>query len=305
MTRFYLLACLFLTSLTLSAQILPEDSTIQVIGYWSKGEKQSYAVTYDKYKVSGKDTTNRMLVSYDVNITVKDSTEKTYLIEWYYTNFSVDTDNILVKKIMSVSENVPVLLKTDEFGAILEVANWKEVRNRTKKAFDILKKELKKIPGAEDLLGPAANGYSSKEAVEANAIKDAIQFYTFHGAAYTLNEKLGGPMQFANNLGGKPFDGTLEVMVTGLDEENDFAEIEMMQVIDSKQLTDVTYDYIKKLAGSNKSLPKRKDYPEMSNQTETFTRVHGSSGWIIASRETKIVSTGESSNVEERIIIIK
>lgn len=305
MNRIGLLFLFVLSALSSYAQIIPEDSTIQVIGYWSIGEKQSYNVTVDKYKVTGTDTTKRERISYDVNITVKDSTEKTYLIEWYYTNYNVNSENEMVKKIMTISEDVPVLLKTDEFGAILEVANWKEVRDRTKNIVDVLKEELAKIPGAEALLEQTKSLYTSKESVEANAIKDAMQFYTFHGAAYTLNEELGGPMQFANNLGGKPFDGTLAVVVTDIDEANDFAEIRMNQVIDSKQLTDATYNYLKNLAGSKKGFPKRKEYPGLINETETFTRIHGSSGWVIASKETKVVSAGKAANVEERIIRIK
>ena len=41
---------------TLSAQINLNDSTVQVVAYWSKGDSYDYLYDYYKYNIQGKDT---------------------------------------------------------------------------------------------------------------------------------------------------------------------------------------------------------------------------------------------------------
>ena len=67
---------MFLTVFATSVfgQINMEDSTAQVISYWSIGEKQSYSMSLQKIKLEGTDTTENVLMTYDVDISVIDST---------------------------------------------------------------------------------------------------------------------------------------------------------------------------------------------------------------------------------------
>jgi hypothetical protein len=58
---------------------------------------------------------------------VKDSTADSYTLEWKYKNYEIESENEILKKIMSMSEDMTVLVKTDEFGAFEEVVNWKEL----------------------------------------------------------------------------------------------------------------------------------------------------------------------------------
>ena len=73
-----------LTGLITFGQINMADSTAQVITYWEKGEKQNYSVTTEKIRITGSDTTSREMMTYDVEITVLNSSDKSYMIEWYY-----------------------------------------------------------------------------------------------------------------------------------------------------------------------------------------------------------------------------
>jgi hypothetical protein len=147
--------------------------------------------------------------------------------------------------------------------------------------------------------------YMSKESIEANAIKDALQFYTFHGAKYTLGEKLTGKVQLMNNFGGKPFDTELSVSLDEIDQENDIALIRMYQNIDSQQLTDATYAYLKTVAPAGKPMPAKDKFPLLTNETWTASQIHGGSGWVIYSIETKQTMAEGIVNVEERTIELK
>jgi len=302
----FILTTLFIFSLcTAFGQINMADSSVQVIGYWNIGDKQSFDITYEKYKVKGEDTTAGMMISYEVDVTVKDSTENTYIIEWFYKNYQVDTDNPLVQKIAKASDDISVLIKTDELGSVLEVVNWEEVQAYMVKAMKPLQEELKEIPAAMQILEQSMAIFSSKAAIEANAIKDAIQFYSFHGGGYTLNEEIEGEIQFANNMGGKPFDAEVALSLDEINEEDDNFVIRMYQSINSEQLTKVTYDYLLKVGTFGDKIPTLEEFPPLANEVWTASQIHGSTGWPLFSIETKEVSAEGVMNVEERIIRIK
>jgi hypothetical protein len=123
-----LLACLLLmfSAIGSFAQIDMNDSTVQAIGYWDRNETYSYLVTSTKYKVTKDDTTARETLKYDLDITIKDSTANSYTIEWAYKNLQHSSTNELVRKLAAVSENIRVVIKTNEMGAFEEVVNWQD-----------------------------------------------------------------------------------------------------------------------------------------------------------------------------------
>lgn len=305
MKKTLFIGILLLFSIKTFGQISVKDSTVQVVGYWSKLEKQSYNVSYEKLKIKNKDTISRELMQYEVDLKVIDSTENSYTTEWYYKNFKIDTNNELVKKLTSLSNDISVLIKTDELGSFIEVVNWENVRDYLNKVSEELKKELKDIPNSEQIIDNIKNIYSSKQSVEANAIKDAIQFYSFHGVKYKLGEEISEDLTVSNNFGGKPFDTRIKYSLDEINSEDGNSVIRMKQVVNSEQLTNETYNYLKKIGSFGKNIPERKDFPSLTNETYTASRIHGETGWIIYSIETKEVKAEDTTNIEERIIEIK
>ena len=296
---------IFLISSTLFGQISVQDSTVQVIGYWSKQETQSYDISYEKYKIKSKDTISRELMKYEVDIKIIDSTENSYTIEWFYKNYSIDTDNELVRKLTSIANDISVKIKTDEFGAFIEIVNWEEIRDYLTKVTETLKDELKDVPNHEKIIANVMKVYSTKESIEANAIKDALQFYQFHGVKYKLGEELEGKLETTNNYGGNPFETDVRYSLDEINEIDGNSILRSTQAINSEQLTDATYNYLEKLGTFGDKFPPRNEFPLLTNVTYTASRIHGESGWIIYSIETKEITAEETTNVEERIIEIK
>ncbi|HEX3006064.1 MAG TPA: hypothetical protein VHO90_00455 [Bacteroidales bacterium] len=297
---------LFFISLHLFGQINSNDSTVQVIGYWDKNEKQSFRVTFDKYQVKAGDTTNREKYTYDVEITILDSTSKSYTIQWLYKNYQVQTGNELTKKIMSLAEDCKVIITTDELGAFVEVANWKDVRDYMNNAIKKVKAQFKNVPNIDNIFGQIQKVYTSKEAIETVAIKDIHQFYTFHGAKYKLGQELNNRIKLPNLLGGDPFDTDITVILDDINFEGDNSVLRMWQTTDSAQLTEATYNYLKRMALDMKvALPKREDIKTITNKTSMGSRIHGSTGWVTYSFETKETSTDGIVNVEERVIELR
>ncbi|MDO7172936.1 hypothetical protein [Mariniflexile sp. AS56] len=304
MNKLLLLGIALLLSAKLSAQINVKDSTVQVIGYWEKQETQSYTVSYEKIKVKSNDTLSRDLITYEVDIKILDSTQNSYTIEWFYKNYAIDTENALAQKLATISSDLSVIIKTDELGAFLEIINADDIKTHLEKVTKTLKEELKNIPNSEKLITNAMNIYTSKESIQANAIKDVMQFYQFHGVKYKLGEELEGLLETANNYGDKPFDTNVRFSLDEINEVDGNSIFRSNHIINSNQLTDATYNYLKNSGNFGDNFPQRDKFPSLTNITNTASRIHGETGWLIYSIETKEISAEASTNIEERIIEI-
>lgn len=305
MRKLQILGLAIFLSVGAFGQINMIDSTAQVIGYWDKNEKQTYIITHEKFKVKDSDTTSREFYRYAVDMTIVDSTANSYVIDWFYRDYEIQSNNELIQKLSSITEDMTVRIRTDELGAFQEVVNWKEVRDYILKATKLMKKETKSIPNMDKFIKQVEGMYSTKQSIELGAVKEMQQYYTFHGGKYELGEEVNANMQAANLYGGDPFDMKVTLWLDELNPDNNNFIIRMQQTIDSEQLTNATFDYLVKMAETMKvPAPKKEDIPPMTNDIWTASRIHGT-GWIIYSVETKEVKAEGVTNFEERIIEIQ
>lgn len=305
MKRLKILGFAILLSVKIYGQINMNDSTAQVIGYWDNNEKQSYIVTQEEYKIKDSDTTSREFYKYAVDITIVDSTADSYIIEWFYKDYEIKSENPLIQKLTSIIEDMSIRIRTNELGVFQEVINWKDVKEYILKGTRLLKKETKDIPNMDNVIKQLEELYSTKESIELAAVKEMQQFYTFHGAKYEYGEEYNAVMKVANLYGGEPFDTKVTVWLDELKPDDNNFIIRMKQSVDSEQLTKATFDYLTKMSETLKvPAPKNEDMPEFTNDTYTASRIHGS-GWIIYSIETKETKAEGQTNIEERIIEIQ
>ena len=122
---------------------------------------------------------------------------------------------------------------------------------------------------------------------------------------YGLGEKLTGKLETSNNFGGKPYETDVQYSLDEINQTDGNSILRSNEVINSKELTDATYNYLKKIGTFGKNIPDRKDFPSLTNETSTASRIHGETGWIIYSIETKTVTAEGTTNIEERIMEIK
>lgn len=298
-----LVGCLSLSPLM--AQINMEDSTVQTIAYWDKGQKQNYHINVSKIKLDGKDTTSKNSISYDVEVTVLDSTEKTYTIQWVYKNYTTSFKDPLLSKILTANNNQKVIYKTDENGMIQEVVNWQELSNNAKKTMNEIGKDSRITPEIKIALDQAIAISASKESIESNGIKDIQQFHNFHGAKYKLGEVLEGKLEVNNMFGGKPFDCNLTVLLDEIYGEELNYLIRSSEVIDQQQLIDATYGYMTQLAKNlNTKAPDKKLLKDLKNETNTSNIIHND-GWVVYSYQVKEVNADKSTQLEIREIEIQ
>jgi len=309
MKKLIILFALSLLFTPIIAQINKPDSSVQVVSYWNRHDKQRYTITEESYQVKNTaDTTKRQLFTYDVDIEVIDSTADSYTIKWLFHNFTMkQTWDPMMEKLLSVVNNMPVIVKTSEMGVFKEVVNWEVVRNHIAKGIDLIKSECKDAPNLDMVVEQLQNTYSTKEAMENSAIQEIQQYYAFHGAKYKLNEEYPSKIKRPNVYGGEPFDAEINVFLDEINFNEDNVVLRTSQVINNKQLTDAAYQYVKKMA-QNMGAPfntKRIDFPMAVNNIDTASRIQASTGWVIFSIQTKEVSMDNLLQVDERTIEIQ
>lgn len=274
---------------TMNSQI-----SVQVVGYWGMNEKYEYKGSYQKYKVTGKDTVFESDMTYDITIKITDSTSNSYKVEWLYKNHKFKRGNKIAKLISNPTDSVKVEFITDELGAFKEVLNMEELLSFYDKKFKTLikesrDKELKKI------LIQVNKQFKNENFIKNNSYKDLLNFYTFHGAKYDLKKEYNAKMKTSNNYGGEPFDTEVKVWLDEIDSENNNFIMRSYQKIDSIQLKNAVSKHLK--APLNK-------IPEITNETYIANRIHGT-GWTTYSILTREVNSDNSKSVEEYIIKIK
>lgn len=305
MRKILLISFSIFITLFVSAQINLKDSSVQAIGYWDKKEKQNYSITTDKFKVKGKDTVSKARLTYDVEITVIDSTDKSYTLQWDYSNFKSTSTDIIRRKLDAAPQGLKILVKTDEMGSFEEVLNWKEVRDHVLKTSSILRTEFVNDKDFDLVMKEVEKLYATKENVEAIAINDIQQFYMFHGGKYTKGEPAEGKIEIPNVFGGKPFDAEVYIYLEEINKEDDNYVLRYEQSVDEKQLIAAATEYVTSIAKKiGKPVPKDFNLKEMVHETLVGARIH-EYGWPIYIILTKTVTSEDMVNIEERVIEIK
>ena len=145
------------------------------------------------------------------------------MVEWFYHNYQSNSTNEIVKKTISVAENLKVVIETDALGAVRGVRNWEEVSAYIKKGIAQVTSNYEMSPQKQKILAQIELKYTTKEAIESSAIEDVIQFQLFHGAKYQKGEVLEVPLQLTNNYNpNKPFDAKAIVSLEGIYPEDSY-----------------------------------------------------------------------------------
>lgn len=283
-----------------------QDSTVQVISYYELGESYSYSVEVEEYKVEAKDTFEHEFMYYDLDVTVIDSTENSYILRWTYSEIESESEDTLLNTFISSIDKFSIDVLTDEYGVIKDVLNWENVRDYMLNVTDSLKLLLDNVPEINAVLDEFSKIYTSKEGVMSFAIQDVQQLHDFFGAKFTLDREASGVLKTPNiYYPEEPFDMSVSVIVEKMDSITNDYYIRSIKEIDSDQLTETTYNYLKKLSTQkNTGFMEREDFFKMTNLTETLSQIHNT-GWVLGSVQWKEVSAEGYTKMEVRRIQMK
>ena len=303
------LLLLLLLPLKFFGQINPADSTVQVIAYWDKAEKHTYALTYQKLKVTGNDTIVTQDIRYKADISIIESAATGYTVEWKYRDYSFG--NTTGKQIeesgmgsaIKLFQNIPVRFTTDENGTFKELLNWEEVRDKLKSSMDIAKNTLK-LPEAFSALNEKL---LTRADVEDIAIKDVQLFYMFYGQKLNLGVPIEEQVDSGNEITG-PVKSDISLLLELIDFEESWYKVSYYQSYDEVAINKVMLPLvISMLSGIIKS-SETEDVNKI--KFKSFEDFYGSvlhdSGWPISTAYDRIVTLdNDEQAIERRTILLE
>jgi len=295
---------IFLLGFTLTSfsQIDLSDTTAVVIAHWKMNEMQSYKVSSSSNTTEEDNIISSESILYDLSVKVIDSTQVGYILEWTRKNFEITSDDDFEKTLIKISEDLPFWITTDEFGSSIQVLNWEDVGNEIMKRAETLKESNKNFPERIRKINKIVRQSSSKELLEMSMILDAQQFFAFHGAKYKFDEKIDLKVKVPNNFGGDPLDANSTLIMDQVNINQGTFIIRSSQRINPQQLTAVTYDYLSSLNMVGAELPPFEEFPLVTKLMWGGSEIHGISGWVLYSIETKQTNSNKLVVIEERSI---
>lgn len=203
---------------TLSAQINLNDSTVQVVAYWSKGDSYDYLYDYYKYNIQGKDTISWERTISKINITIIDSTENSYTLQAVYDTPNAirsGSDSIsreLTSRISRTFGNDTVIVETNELGTIKRLVNFDQLRSRYLKAAEMTAEALCAQQGSEAqkdslfrfLKSTLYKQMGDTTVIVSTALEELSLLLYYHGCKMDFDEEYQIEENFPSLVGAHP-----------------------------------------------------------------------------------------------------
>ena len=295
----------------LYGQINIADSTVQVLGYWDKHEKETYIITEYDIKIKDNDTIKNEYIKYEAIVTIIDSTANSYTIKWDYQNYSTNSDNEIYKKLIKLAEDTEVYIKTDENGKFIEVVNWLELVDYIKRTTNKFLEDYKESEPIINMIQSILSKYDSKQSIENYTILEILQFHYYHGLKFQMGEVLETEAKFPSAYTKEPLNGYVEYYLDEINNEENYYIIRSVQEVNKEELHEATKNHLINLikAGFKEGAKEltTKDLGEIgdfTNEIYYFHQMHVS-GWPIYTVFTNVTKNKEVMVVKKRIVEIK
>ena len=241
--RLFMLVCMLFVLVAASAQnLLLEDEsdveTIDVVGYFCKGDTMTYKKTYSKLKVVQNDTTITDAYEEVFMIVVTDSTDSGYRMKMIPVSFDYNEESdsihrIMQTKLSELTQNIVCEFTTDEFGSLKSIVNWRDIRDQMKIAIKGMYDSLYgTIPGLDTIM-PRKQvenlmllQYSTEQGIK-SAYDELDNLFGLHGTPIPIGEN-----ETDSEENGYPQHITLKAGYTPIedetcDSEDDYAVMTM------------------------------------------------------------------------------
>lgn len=228
--RPYLLLILFgLLSWTAMAQTT--DSSVVFKTNFLKNEYQRFDVSKTIYSLNRKDTTEMMRFGFKAEVVVTDSTEYGYILKWKLSNYTINTSDTYLQKLMALASPVLISYHISKPGVFEEFITGTTATSCLEAG---LPKVLEAFRGLSDSTSKAevATIYAFRDNLESLLLGFMIQFHQFHGLGYTLGEVVNVPVEIISRFTTKPLPGVQRKKLTTIDSSNQTAVMAYATILD-------------------------------------------------------------------------
>ena len=182
---------------TLEVDTAGEDSVVNVVAYFCKGDTCEYWIYENEWKVNGKDTVKTLGVSTQVRLVVNDSTSKGYKMSYTFLDVKADSVGVMAMLTERTAKSVigtTVNFETDEYGSITKITNLSQIKKQAKALFKASMKDIAAMPimqAMKKAIGldfmKIGNQANTDEVVE-GYLEELKLLFAYHGSQYAVGE---------------------------------------------------------------------------------------------------------------------
>lgn len=237
-----------------NAQINKADSTVQAITYWNLNESYTYEFIQGKNKSEGGESSMDNSLRSILQVTVIDSTETSYTIEWRFLKHDIPGID-QIPELKNLLNDKKYVYRTNEIGEFEELLNWEEVRDNTlatTRASLSMAFQGRNEAEADSLINSTYTMMESmmtKEYIEQKVIEPVSIFHSFFGGVYGLDEVIETDIDIAIpafNLGNTT--ARVKIWLDEIDFEDDIYTICFEQKIAQEQIKKIMEQFFGELS---------------------------------------------------------
>lgn len=276
---------------------LVSSSKITTIGYWNNGDKVNYHVTSSDAttKFGATQPTKQTSNTYDLEITVVDSTEHSYILEMKYLKASVEEVDPQLKEIMNSFQTTSAIrYRTDEFGIFQKILNTAVLQKNFKTKCEEFKKQLTTKSSPEEakksiaFLDALLVEFAKPENIEGLYLGDIMAIHGNYGMELDLNKPTDVDVQIPC-LMDIVVNGTGKILLQSINKAKDLAIISIKYKPNQEELKKYMKTFFELFVPKDNKDFKIDDMKIDFENTEKL-QMYLSSGWMESIQTSRTVS---------------
>lgn len=236
--------CLLFGMISFVSMSAVSDSSVVFKASFLKNELQSYTISRTLYNLQKGDTTSLERVRMRADVYVQDSTENYYLLNWRFSNFTINTTNIQLKQLIDLAKPVQISCRISKPGVLTDFLNGEAVSSCLEEALPQVLAQFANKKGKE-VQNEVASIYDMRETLESLMLKSITQFHQAYGLGYKLNEIVDVPTEMTSRFSTNPIKGIVRKKLTKIDTENHIAVLSTATFFDQTEFRKSFSDYLK------------------------------------------------------------
>ena len=286
------------------AQDATNNSFFQMVAKWGKDEKQTYKVTDEFYNLKPPETIPLEIYTYtyEVDVTVIDSTANSYTINWFYHDYDFNGSKAIRTFFSGIKTGLTVTLHTDRFGALTEIANWQEIKDQIYQNTELIHLLDPINSELDEIIKNVKETYSTKENMQANCFNEIMKFYLFNTTSFKSEFENTTRIKVTNPYTGTPMDASQQFSAKKFNLDDGVVTLSLHTGYDSEQLTKTKFDYLTSESEKmNTPRPNWASFPKDDIQEMTISTIHFS-GWPMRIVDERQVYSASISKVVKTTI---
>lgn len=297
-----LLGCT-LFAYTLQGQALT-DTTVAMIAFYELGDEMNYH--FKEVEEQTKDgATTTETSSYDMKMTVTDSTAAGYRVRLDYSNWESDVNlEGMEKDIAELATAIPSQYSTDELGVFQGLENWEDMQGIIDTIFTrFIAQKGTELPDSVGVMLKTMMTSMFQSEEQANFwAQDINRYHYFYGANLDRRTPLEAVKYYTNAFVDMQMPGQQIITVVEVDEENWTAHLRMEAGISAEASRVLTFNFLKENAKTlgidDPEALKIEDIPNISVREQLDCIYDIPSGYVIEGLYQKLVEADDNSNLK-------